>query len=55
MTSGYTAELGEQDKHAKNMTFPMQREVGYVSHWLLRYLVVEEMRHNKPSPGLQGS
>ena len=29
------------------MTFPVQREVGYVSHWLLRYLVVGEMRHSK--------
>eukprot|EP00731_Ephydatia_muelleri_P017808 Em0010g906a len=32
MTSGYTAELGEKDKYPK-MTFPVQREVGSVSHW----------------------
>ena len=34
MTSGYTAELGEQDKHAKNDIPCTERGVGYVSHWL---------------------
>ena len=29
MTSGYTAELGEQDKHSKN-DIPAQREVLYI-------------------------
>ena len=38
MTSGYTAELGEQDTPKR--TFPAQRKIGYLSHWLLRYLVV---------------
>ena len=51
MTSGYTAELGE-DKHSKK-TFPVQREVGSVSHWSWRYLVVGVMRHKKPSQGCQ--
>ena len=54
MTSGYTAELGEKDKYPK-MTFPVQREVGSVSHWSWRYLVVGEMRHKKPSQGLPKS
>ena len=37
------------------LTFPVQREVGSVSHWSWRYLVVEEMRHKKPSQGLPKS
>ena len=44
MTSGYTAELGEQDNSSTSkMTFPVQREGGYVSHWSWRYLVVGEI------------
>ena len=54
MTSGYTAELGENDKHSK-MTFLVQREVGSVFHWSWRYLVVGEMRHKKHSQGLPKS
>ena len=34
------------------MTFPVQKEVGSVSHWSWRYLVVGEMRHKKLSQGL---
>ena len=44
MTSGYTTELGQQDKRSY-----VQKEVGSVSHWLWRYLVVGEMRHKKLS------
>ena len=52
-TSGYTAELGEKDKHAKNDIPCTEREVGYVSHWSWRYLVAGEMRpHKKLSQGL---
>ena len=51
MTSGYTAELGEQDKHANNDIPCEEREVGYVSHWSWRYLMVGEARHNKLSQG----
>ena len=40
-----------QDKHSKN-DIPVQREVGYVSHWSWRYLVVAEKRHKKLPQGL---
>ena len=41
--------------YTPKMTFPVQREVGSVSHWSCRYLVVGEMRHKKPSQGLPKS
>ena len=51
MTSGYTAELGEQDKHAKNDIPCTARG------WVYVPLVVEvfggwEARHKKLSQGL---
>ena len=53
-TSGYTAELGEKDKHSKNDILCTER--GWVCvPWSWRYLVVGEMRHKKPSQGLPKS
>ena len=51
MTSGYTAELGEKDKHSKNDIPCTERG------WVCVPLVVEvgEMKHKKPSQGLPKS
>ena len=46
MTSGYTAELGEKDKHFKK-DIPVQREVGPVPLWSWRYLVVGEKKEQE--------
>ena len=46
MASGYTAELGDQDKHSKNDVPCAER--GWVCVLLVVwYLVVGEMRHKK--------
>ena len=43
MTSGYTAELGEQDKHARNdIPCPPMTRGGI-------FMLAQEMRHNKCS------
>ena len=54
MTSAYTAELGEKDKHSKN-DIPCKERGWVCVPWVVEVFGVGIMRHKKPSQGLQRS